>query len=156
MAMNTANAAKSAASLERQIQALELRRAGLGFEAIGAKLGIKKSQAHRLVQAGLADCRAQVAANADELRSEEVSRLDGMLQGLWPRARKGEAAAVDRVLKIMERRSRLLGLDAPERRELSAPGGAPLLPPSTIDASKLSAEALEELLAVLNASTRKV
>lgn len=115
-----------ARKVENQARALELRRAGLGFEAIGAQLGIKKSQAHRLVVSGLAEARAQVAASADELRSEELSRLDGMLMGLWPRARKGEVAAVDRVLKISERRAKLLGLDAPERKQLEGPGGGPV------------------------------
>lgn len=115
-----------ARKVENQARALELRRAGLGFEAIGAQLGIKKSQAHRLVVSGLAEARAQVAASADELRSEELSRLDGMLTGLWPRARKGEVAAVDRVLKISERRAKLLGLDAPERKQLEGAGGGPM------------------------------
>jgi hypothetical protein len=128
MPTNTTNAARAARGLEHQRQALELRRAGLGYEAIGAQLGIGKSQAHRLVQRGLAECRAQVTANADELRSEELSRLDGMLQGLWPRARKGEAAAVDRVLKIGERRAKLLGLDAPTKVAETDPAGNPVGP----------------------------
>ncbi len=125
-----ANSPKTAASkvrtLERQRQAVELRRMGLGYEAIAAQIGIGKSQAHRLVIAGMQDARAQIEAGADELRAEELSRLDGMLQGLWPRARKGEAAAVDRVLKIGERRAKLLGLDAPTRTALEGGGeGAP-------------------------------
>lgn len=115
-----------ALSLQRQAQALELRRMGKGFAEIAAALGIGKSQAHRLVVAGMEDARQQIAASADDLRVEEVSRLDGMLAGLWPTARKGGVAAVDRVLKIMERRAKLLGLDAPERRELTGKGGAPM------------------------------
>jgi hypothetical protein len=56
---------------------------------------------------------------AEELRTMEVARLDQMLLGLWPKAIKGDTWAVDRVLKIMERRAALLGLDAPVKRELS-------------------------------------
>lgn len=114
-----------ALSLQRQAQALELRRMGKGFAEIAAALGIGKSQAHRLVVAGMADAREQVAAQADDLRTEEVSRLDGMLAGLWPSARKGGVAAVDRVLKIMERRARLLGLDAPVKLAHGGDKGAP-------------------------------
>lgn len=115
-----------AAALEKQAKALELRRAGLGFEEIGRQLGIGKSQAHRYVVKALADARAQIRASADELKSEDLSRLDAMLTGLWPRARKGEAVAVDRVLKIMERKARMLGLDAPTRTALEGGGeGAP-------------------------------
>jgi hypothetical protein len=38
----------------------------------------------------------------------ELARLDAMLLGLWGRARKGDVAAVDRVLRIGERRTQLL------------------------------------------------
>ena len=124
-AVNKTNA-RGARMLEHQRQALELRRAGLGYHAIGAKLGLGKSQAHRLVTAALAEARVQVTANADDLRSEEVSRLDAMLTGLWPSARNGAVASIDRVVKIMERRARLLGLDAPERKQLEGPGGGPV------------------------------
>lgn len=112
-----------ARTIERQKQALELRRMGLGYEAIAAQIGIGKSQAHRLVAAGMDDAREQIAADADVLRAAEVSRLDGMLQGLWPRARKGDVAAVDRVLKIGERRAKLLGLDAPTKIAETDPDG---------------------------------
>lgn len=115
--------AGAATRIKRQAEALELRRAGLGFEEIASRLGVGKSQAHRYVVAGLADARAQIRASADELKSEDLSRLDAMLTGLWPRARKGEAIAVDRVLKIMERRARLLGLDAPTKIAETDPAG---------------------------------
>jgi len=154
MPTNTTNAARAARGLEHQRQALELRRAGLGYEAIGAQLGLGKSQAHRLVKRALEEARAQVTANADELRSEELSRLDGMLQGLWPRARKGEVTAVDRVLKIAERRAKLLGLDAPEKRELFGKGGTPLVP-GALDPSGLSTQTLQELLAARDAAARR-
>ena len=154
MPTNTTNAARAARGLEHQRQALELRRAGLGYEAIGAQLGLGKSQAHRLVKRALEEARAQVTANADELRSEELSRLDGMLQGLWPRARKGEVSAVDRVLKIAERRAKLLGLDAPEKRELFGKGGTPLVP-GALDPSGLSTQTLQELLAARDAAARR-
>lgn len=124
-AFNNTSSAK-ARKLEHQRQALELRRMGYGYTEIGQKIGLGKSQAHRLVTAALAEARDQVNTGADELRSEEVSRLDAMLAGLWPVARKGGVAAVDRVVKIMERRAKLLGLDAPERKRLEGPNGGPI------------------------------
>lgn len=137
-----------ARSVELQAKALELRRMGLGYVEIGNQLGLKKSQAHRLVVAGMAEARAQIGASADELRTEELSRLDGMLAGLWPRARKGEVVAVDRVLKIGERRAKLLGLEAPVRIETTGRDGAPIEVSSTVsvDPTKLSTQTLRELL----------
>lgn len=123
MAAGNKTSAATARKLERQVKALELRRMGKGYVEIAAALGIGKSQAHRLVQAGLADARAQVQADAGDLKAEEISRLDAMLAGLWPDARKGSQGAVDRVLKIMERRARLLGLDAPAKVSETDPLG---------------------------------
>ncbi len=123
MAAGNSTSAAKARKLERQVKALELRRMGKGYIEIAAALGIGKSQAHRLVQAGLTDARAQISGEADELRAEELSRLDGMMSGVWPAARKGSVGAIDRVLRIMERRSRLLGLDAPTKVAETDPAG---------------------------------
>jgi hypothetical protein len=130
-AVNRTSAAL-ARKLANQAKALELRRMGFGYQAIAEQIGVGKSQAHRYVIAGLADARAQISAHSDELKSEEISRLDGMLAALWPKARKGEVAAVDRVLKIGERRAKLLGLDAPTVTALQ--GGGADAPPIVTEA----------------------
>lgn len=62
--------------------------------------------------------RATLQEPADELRSLELERLDRLLLGVWSQAAKGNQGAVDRALKIMERRARLLGLDAPTKQAL--------------------------------------
>jgi hypothetical protein len=49
------------------------------------------------------------------VRHLELERLDDLLLPVWGRARLGELEAVLVVLKIMERRARLLGLDSPMR-----------------------------------------
>jgi hypothetical protein len=119
-------------AMEDQQKALELRRMAKGYQEIADALSIGLATAHRYVKAAMADARAQITAQADELRAEELSRLDGMLAGLWPRARRGEAVAVDRVLKIGERRAKLLGLDAPTRTALQ--GGGEDAPPIVTEA----------------------
>lgn len=100
---------------DRQRQALELRKAGVGYQAIADRLGYKDhSGAYRAVKTAL---RKTLQEPADELRAVEVERLDAMLLGLWTKAKAGDLLAVDRVLKIMDRRADLLGLDAPRRVE---------------------------------------
>lgn len=100
---------------ERQRQVLELRKSGLGFQAIADQLGYKDhSGAYRAFRTAL---RKTLQEPADELRALEVDRLDTMLLGLWPKATRGDTWSVDRVLRIMERRAALLGLDAPAKRE---------------------------------------
>ena len=51
------------------------------------------------------------------LRELEVQRLDAMLYAVWDDVLQGDANAVHTALRISERRSRLLGLDAPHTVE---------------------------------------
>ena len=140
-------------ALERQRQALELRKAGVDYRAIAERLGYRSvASAHEAVKTAL---RRTLQEPADELREMELSRLDQMLLGLWPKATKGDTWAVDRVLKIMERRASLLGLDARAKRELTGKDGAPLahrLIGDGPDFSKLSMEerfSLDQMFAKL-------
>jgi hypothetical protein len=66
--------------------------------------------------------RGEAAHDADELREIEANRLDRLFVVAWRRAmaKDGDLAAIDRALRIMERRARLLGLDQPTD---SGPGG---------------------------------
>ena len=48
----------------------------------------------------------------------ELKRLDLMAEALWDKATEGDTAATDRLLKIAERRARMLGYDAEEKRQI--------------------------------------
>jgi hypothetical protein len=104
---------KRIAAAERQARAITLRKAGLGYAAIAQQCGYAgPSGAYAAVMTAL---RAVTREPAAELRDLELARLDELLQGLWLDARKGNVQKIDRVLKIMQRRADLLGLDAPRR-----------------------------------------
>lgn len=119
-------------ALANREKALQLRRSGLSFERIGAAIGVTRQAAHQMVKVSMEHARSQISASADELRAEEVSRLDGMLEAVWKKAIKGDVQAIDRVLKIGERRAKLLGLDAPVRTALQ--GGGDDAPPIVSEA----------------------
>ncbi len=105
--------AKRIAAAERAARAIDLRKSGLGFAAIARQLGYAgPSGAYQAITTAL---RAVTRAPARELVDLELARLDELLFGLWPDARRGNVAKIDRVLKIMARRAALLGLDAPRR-----------------------------------------
>jgi len=102
---------------QRHLQALELRQAGATYQVIADQLGYADAHgAHRAVASAL---KASLREPAEGLRALELVRLDSMLLALWKRVRNGDERAVDRALKIEERRARLLGLDAPQRRSLA-------------------------------------
>jgi hypothetical protein len=77
------------------------------------------------VAKGLARLDADAKVAAGKALRQELDRLDAMLRACWSKAIGGDMKAVDRVLKISERRSKLLGLDAPERVVYPDPPGTP-------------------------------
>jgi hypothetical protein len=96
----------------RAREALELRLAGFNYAQIGERMGFSRQHAHQLVTEELGRVNGERNAAAAHLRSVEAERLDRLQAAVWPRAVAGELRAVDRVLSIMARRARLLGLDA--------------------------------------------
>jgi DNA-binding CsgD family transcriptional regulator len=101
---------------ERRGKAFELRKAGLSYQKIGDQLGITRQAAHSLVTNALRQLNEKTAEDAAELTRLELERLDDCQAVVVHEMRTGNRlAAVDRLLRIQERRSKLLGLDAPER-----------------------------------------
>lgn len=113
----------------REQQALELRRWGATFRQIGETLGISEQAVERAVDRALRrmDLDSEPARLA--VRKLEVDRLDRYLLALATKIKGGDTTAIDRALRIQERRATLLGLDAPKRTqsEHAGPGGDPLL-----------------------------
>ena len=102
----------------RQAKALELRKAGATYDQIADQLDYSsRASAYKAVAKALQAIEEQVAEDAIELCRLEVERLDRLLVALWPKASAGHLGAIDRVIRISERRSRLLGLDAALRAE---------------------------------------
>ena len=140
-------------AVERQRQALELRKAGLTLAQIAERLGYRGAQG--------ADAALKVALKrtlqkpADEHRQLDLERLDSLLRAVWA---KGAIIAAgqthippdalpywDRILVLLRRRAELLGLNAPVKQEVSGPDGGPIKTVSlTIDSSTL-ADALRAL-----------
>ena len=95
-------------------QALALRLQGLTYDQIGEQVGRDPAACYRAVAKHLQHTRAVAAETAQELREVELARLDRMLAVVGPMAEAGDLQAVDRVLRIQERRAAYLGLDAPK------------------------------------------
>ncbi len=70
--------------------------------------------------------REQSLASVEEALLHDLERLDDLLQGLWFSARNGNLKAADRVLRVIELRSRLLGYgDVALRERARADGWRP-------------------------------
>lgn len=100
---------------DRGLYALELRKQGLTYQAIGVALGVHSVAAFNLVKRRLAKIQQKTTELAESVRSLELERLDKMLERLDQKIEKGDVMAISVALKIQERRSKYLGLDAPEK-----------------------------------------
>lgn len=94
----------------RQTEALRLRQSGSTFAEIAEALGYSDPSGAR--NAVMAALRENVSEPNAEMRALELARLDALHAALWPAAMGGDLPSVDRVLKLMERRAKILGLDA--------------------------------------------
>ncbi|MER5985738.1 hypothetical protein [Streptomyces sp. NPDC001787] len=79
------------------------------------------------VREALKERTTELDEHVDELRTMESERLDRLFFVAYKKViRDGELPAIDRALRIMERRARLLGLDRPEKREITGAQGGSL------------------------------
>lgn len=103
---------RKANQAEKQLRALEIRKTGATYDEIAAQMGLaSRSVAFGLVKRAIRKIPAEAAT---EVLSLELARLDALLVGCWTKATTGDPAAVDRVLRIMDRRAAFLGLDQPK------------------------------------------
>jgi predicted DNA-binding protein (UPF0251 family) len=102
----------SVAVREREAWALRLRAGGLTYSEIAGQLQVSDRMAARIVHRALGRV---VREPAGELLNLELERLDLVWRGSFPRAAAGSARHAEVCLRVLERRARLLGLDAPTR-----------------------------------------
>lgn len=101
--------------LQRDLEVMRLRKTGMDLDSIAKKVGFSdRSGVHRSLLRHIK--RIQEDSREDTLfvRQLELNRLDGMLEALWGEIEQGNTSAINTGLSIMQRRSSLLGLDAPK------------------------------------------
>ena len=131
---------RSVAAREKDLRTLDLRRRGLSYPQIAAELHCSLSTAYDSVQRALADTAREASG---EVRQIEAQRLDDLTRVLnrvlvtrhYVVTQSGKLAvhpetgqpltddgpvmqAVAGLVRISERRARLLGLDAPVKHEV--------------------------------------
>lgn len=113
-----ANLDRELSAMKKQLEALEMRKAGLPYQKIADALGYSNHSGAR--KAVIAAMKKTLREPADEVREMEILRLDDLINAIWHLRSKPEY--LDRILKIMERRAKLLGLDAPSKQDITSAG----------------------------------
>jgi len=132
-------------TVDKEKKVLELRRGGLTFDLIAQRLGYASaSGAHK---AYMSACKRIVYEDVVEVRKSEMDRLDIAQAAIWGDLTdtvntdaNTRAKLVMALMKIMERRARLLGLDMPTKAQVEV---------TTYDRNTIDAE-VERLVAILN------
>lgn len=102
----------------RTARCIELAMKGTPYSEIARAVGYKnKSSAWRLVNDALTE---RVDEAVEVYRATELARLDSLQSSLWDQAMEGDLAACNAVLRIVDRRIRLLRLDQQETRSESS------------------------------------
>jgi hypothetical protein len=119
---------------------LGLRRAGVPFDKIATELNLTPRAAQSLFEKALG------THDPEFQRVLEADRLDRLHAAVWPKALQGELDAVDRVLRISERREKVAATPKENKHELR----------EAFDASVKSSPQIEEMDSGLVASGRHI
>jgi DNA-binding CsgD family transcriptional regulator len=108
---------------DRAARALELRLVGATYRQIAQQLDVSEFAAYYDVQDELGRLDLVTKKRAERLRDLEARRLDRWTQALEPGIRTGDPRAILAAVRLMERRAKLFGLDAPTRTQFTGRSG---------------------------------
>lgn len=150
---------KKAEIADRQQRALQLRKTGASYRAIAvaiaqdSKYAVPKyceSQAYRDVAEVLQSIIETTQLDAEACRTLELEKLDMAQLAIANQVRTGDYKAIDRWLRISERRSKLLGLDAPDHVKITGEVERELERSLDILEQKLPVEVYNQVIAALS------
>lgn len=99
-------------NIELAKRALRMKRSGMNLFEIAEVLQMSEMRCNTAIKQGLALAQATIGyAERRELLAMEVDRLDALQFSLWDQALAGDVRCVEAVLKVINQRSRLLGLE---------------------------------------------
>jgi hypothetical protein len=104
--------------LEKERQVVALRAQGMTWAQIADSVGYADASGSR--DAYMRAASRVVVDDINEMRNLELQRLDNIQSAHWLNAMGGDVSAANLVLKVIESRRKLLGLDAPTNINVKA------------------------------------
>jgi DNA-binding transcriptional MerR regulator len=165
---------------ERRYIAFKLRQEGNSFREIKRILAeqygheVSDVTVYRDVKETLKRFDDELKEQVPELRAMEATRLEHLINNMWkyatnPRTvtvhmkngdtmsyEEADYRAIETMLKVMQRKAKMLGLDAPEKKLLGEDEEHPFRGLSLKDRMELANEMRQELLAEMNENTLQV
>jgi DNA-binding CsgD family transcriptional regulator len=103
---------------QRRQEVARCLKSGMSRGAIADRLSVSRDTVTNDIRIVFQEWRVQTTLDANSAMLLDLQRLDEWLEALSPKARTGDLDAIATGLKILGRRARMLGYDAPERHEL--------------------------------------
>lgn len=99
--------------LDRETQVVKLRRLGMTWDDIARQVGYSHGSGAQT--AFMRAANRVVAEDVQAVRQLQQDRLDTALQAIWTDILAGDIPAINTMIRLEERRAKLLGLDQPVR-----------------------------------------
>lgn len=111
---------------ERDLRILKMRQAGVAIQEIARRFGISTSATNKAIDRQLQRMNREALMAYPEVLRLELERLDSLQAAIWPMTQHRKVSmddgtevhvepdlkAIQQVLSIMDRRSKLLGMDS--------------------------------------------
>lgn len=102
--------------LDRQLKVAQLRLRGVtDQQQIAAEMRVSPSTICRDFAELDARFREQATQDIVAAKGLDLARTDALIMAIWDAATAGSLDAIDRIDKLLARRAKILGLDAPKR-----------------------------------------
>lgn len=109
-------------------EALQLYNCGLSYRTVAERISfmydpsgaqkVSHMWVKRVVDRTLRALQAQQQHTVEEWRMRELAKLDAYAEAIARKVDSGDTKAIDTAIKLMDRRAKYLGLDAPVRAEV--------------------------------------
>lgn len=106
---------------ETQIEIVQRRKkvvanilGGMTYQEIADLLGVSKATVARDFKAVLREWQSHYVKDTDKWTAIQLRKLDVMMNAIWDRAQNGDLHSIDRMMHLLERQAKLLGLDKPQ------------------------------------------
>lgn len=121
---------KAAQREQRRIQVSANLLAGLNYRQMAGALEVSIGTIANDVKIILGRMQKEQIVNVEDWVSLELSRIDRAMNAIWGQITdddsKTRLTAIDRMVKLMDLRSKYLGLYMPEKHAITDPEGNPL------------------------------
>ena len=126
MARKDHNPGQTEGASARAAKSLELRILGMPYRKIAEALGVSCYTAFNDVKDELAKIAESCREQATELQTIELERLDDAIQRITSgdAYATGDPQTINTLIRLSESRRKLLGLDAPEKKDVTSGGQA--------------------------------